>query len=126
MSFGNELDTRAVEKTESDERLKQEIRHLTTQVLQKFVEIDTAISTISSMHAASSQAAPQSAPQGAPSGTEMEMSTWVRRCKMPPFEPRTRKNHRCCGHLPEKNAKRAAGGDWDGVNLLNGAILALA
>ena len=32
---------------------------------------------------------------------------------------------RCC-NTPGESAKLAAGGDWNGVNVLNGAIMALA
>ena len=41
------------EKTQSDERLKQKTQHLMIQAHQKFLEIDTVISTISSTQAAS-------------------------------------------------------------------------
>ena len=51
MSLKNELCTRAAEKTQSDERLKQDSQHLMIQVHQQLFEIDTAISTISSMQA---------------------------------------------------------------------------
>ena len=66
VSFRNELDTRAAEKTLSDERLKQNIQHLMLQLHQKFVEVDTAVATISSMQTASSQTGSQPAPQAAP------------------------------------------------------------
>ena len=66
VSFRNELDTRAAEKTLSDERLKQDIQHLMIQLHQKFVEVDTAVATISSMQTASSQTGSQPAPQAAP------------------------------------------------------------
>ena len=39
VSFRNELDTRAAEKTLSNKRLKQDVPHLTIQVHQKFVEV---------------------------------------------------------------------------------------
>ena len=66
VSFRTQLDTRAVEKTQSDERLKQDMQHLMVQVHHKFVEVDTAIATISSTRAASSQIASQAAPQAVP------------------------------------------------------------
>ena len=50
------------------------------------------------------------------------LGAWVRCCKTPPVESRMRKSHRCCGTFKEN----AAGGDWDGVNVLNEAIMALA
>ena len=59
VSSTNELDTRSMEKAESDERLKQDLQHLMVQVRQKCLETGTAISTISSMQASSSQTAPQ-------------------------------------------------------------------
>ena len=66
VSFQTQLDTRAVEKTQSDERLKQDIQHLMVQVHHKFVEVDTAVATISSKRTASSQIASQAAPQAVP------------------------------------------------------------
>ena len=66
VSFRTQLDTRAVEKTQSDERPKQDIQHLMVQVHHKFVEVDTAVATISSTRAASSQIASQAAPQAVP------------------------------------------------------------
>ena len=65
VSFRNLLDTRAAEKTLSDERLTQDIQHLMIQLHQKFVEVDTAVATISSMQTASSQTGSQPAPQAA-------------------------------------------------------------
>ena len=75
VSFRNELDTRAAEKTQSDERLKQDMQHLMIQVHQKFVDVDTAVATISSTQPTSTQiasqpqAAPQLVPQFTPSAT---------------------------------------------------------
>ena len=67
--FRNKLDTRAAEKTQSDQRLKQDMQQLMIQVHQKFREIDTAIS---SMEAASSLTAPQPAPETSPSATAQQ------------------------------------------------------
>ena len=57
VSSRSELDTRTTEKTESEEKLQQEIQQLMIQLPQKCVEIVAAISTISSMQAASSHGA---------------------------------------------------------------------
>ena len=65
-SFWVELDTRAAEKAQSDERLKQDIQRLMMQVRQKFVEVDETVATISSTQTASSQTASQPAPQVVP------------------------------------------------------------
>ena len=62
LSFRNELDTRAAVKTKSDEGLKRDTQHLTIQVHQKFVEVDTAIATISPTQIASSQTASRLVP----------------------------------------------------------------
>ena len=69
VSFQNELNARALEKAQSDESLKQDPQQLMIQVHQNFREDDTAISTISSMHAASIRTAPQRAPQAVSSTT---------------------------------------------------------
>ena len=77
VSFRAELDTRAAEKAQSDELLKQDIQRLMMQVYQKFVEVDAAVATISSTQTASGQTAsqpappvvPQFVPQAAPSAT---------------------------------------------------------
>ena len=77
VSFRAELDTRAAEKAQSDELLKQDIQRLMMQVHQKFVEVDAAVATISSTQTASGQTAsqpaprvvPQFVPQTAPSAT---------------------------------------------------------
>ena len=61
-SFRNELDTRAAEKTQSDERLKQDMQYLMIQVHQKFVDVNAAVATISSTQPTSSQIASQPAP----------------------------------------------------------------
>ena len=63
-----ELNTRAAEKAQSDERLKPDTQRLMMQVHQKFVELDAAVATISSTHTASNQTA-QLVPQTAPSAT---------------------------------------------------------
>ena len=65
-SFWVELVTRAAEKAQSDERLKQDIQRLMMQVRQKFVEVDETVATISSTQTASSQTASQPAPQVVP------------------------------------------------------------
>ena len=77
VSFRAELDTKAAERAQSDERLKQNIQRLMMQVHQKFVEVDAAVATISSTQTSSSQIAsqpaprvvPQFVPQSAPSAT---------------------------------------------------------
>ena len=46
VSFRNELDNQVAEKTQSDERLKQDLQHVVIQLHQKFLDIDTAISTL--------------------------------------------------------------------------------
>ena len=63
VSFQNKLDTSATEKTQSDERLSQDKQQLMIHVHQQFLDIDTAIQTISSVQPSSSQTAPQRAPQ---------------------------------------------------------------
>ena len=68
VSFPNELDTRAAEETQSDERPKQDIQHLMIQVHQKFVDVDAAVATISSTQPTSSQIASQLVPQSGPGG----------------------------------------------------------
>ena len=60
------IESAEIEKTQFDERLKQDMQHLMIRVHQKFVEVDTAVATISSMQTANSQTASQSAPQAAP------------------------------------------------------------
>ena len=65
VSFWNELDTRAAEITQSDDRLKHDIQHLMIQMHQKFVKVDTVVATNSSTQTASSQTASQPVPQAA-------------------------------------------------------------
>ena len=81
VSFRGELDTRAAEKAQSDEILKQDIQRLMMQVHQKFVEVDAAVATISSTQMVSGQPAPrvvpQFVPQTAPSATaQPRQSPW--------------------------------------------------
>ena len=66
VSFRAELDTRAAEKAQSDELLKQDIQRLMMQVHQKFVEVDAAVATFSSTQTASGQTASQPAPRVVP------------------------------------------------------------
>ena len=66
VSFWNKLDRRATEDKQSDGRLKQDTKHFMIQVHQKFVEVDTAVATISSTQTASGQTASRLAPQAAP------------------------------------------------------------
>ena len=75
--FRAELDTRAAEKAQSDEFLKQDMQRLMMQMHLKFVDVDAAVATISSTQTASGQTAsqpaprvvPQFVPQTAPSAT---------------------------------------------------------
>ena len=88
VSFRNKLDTRAAEKTLSDERLKQDIQNLMIQLHQKFVEVDTAVATISSMQTASSQTGSQPAPQAAPQLVPQSTRRSRARTRWPPRQHR--------------------------------------
>ena len=57
-AFRSELDTRTMEKSVSDDRLKQKIEHLAIKVQEELVEIERAIATSAALQLSGDQAAP--------------------------------------------------------------------
>ena len=56
-AFRSELDTRTMEKSVSDDRLKQKIEHLAIKVQEELVEIERAIATSTALQLSGDQAA---------------------------------------------------------------------